>query len=219
LLNSSFRRKGQFQQNYWQILDLYEQQSPLPFYHDFWGVPFSAAAARQDWTNHSDHSKLLYIMLNAERISYRRLGPQPHMQVSESFSLAHWNLIADLARLLETELGHRGIAGPGLRAKVLGMNPAGQPGFNAAITALRGAHHANNPADFNHHFPALRDIIANVAEPLVRRIAAAALLAGVTRNQVQHQVDTGMVIFTDRGAAVFVADVLLCLCRLNSWTA
>jgi hypothetical protein len=39
---------------------------------------------------------------------------------------------------------------------------------------------------------------------------AAACLAGVTRNQVQHHVDKDMIIFKDREAAIFTADVLLC---------
>lgn len=209
---------GLFQQNYWQILDLYEQDSPLPFYNDFWGVPFSSAAARQDWTNLSDHSKLLYIMLHAERISYRRLGPQRHMAVSESFGLSHWNLIADLARLLETELGHRRIMGNGLRSMITdGVNNSPVAGFKAAMNAIRAAHPVNNSCEFNTHFGNIRAIISGTTEPPGRRIAAAAYLAGVTRNQVQHHVDTGMIIFTDRAAAVFTAEVLLCLCRIDTW--
>lgn len=205
-----------FRRNFWDLLDLYQQQAPLTLYQELWGVPFSAAEARQAWAGLSDHSKLLYIVVTAERISYRRLGPEPDWPVSDSFALSYWNLIADLARLLETELLHHGFNQNGLRSKILAM---GGPiaGFTAAVNALHGQHPVSDPAEFDVHFPPLRTIITDANETQVRRVAAAALLAGVTRNQVQHQVNQGMIIYTDREAAVFTADTLLTLCRLSRW--
>jgi len=212
-----------FQQNFWQILDLYEQQNPLPLYNTFWGVPFGSAAAKHDWTHLTDHSKLLYIIVNAERISFRRLSAQPHMAVSESFGLSYWNLIADLTRLLETEIRNRGIAGQGLQAQVLHhiLNSpiAGFHGIVQGPGSLSAHHLVNSPVRFNAHFAAIRNIITNATETREKRIAAAAYLAGVARNQVQHQVETTMVIFHDRAAAIFTAQVLLCLCRLDAWAA
>ncbi|WP_437230206.1 tetratricopeptide repeat protein [Planctomicrobium sp. SH661] len=209
---------GLFVANYWNLLDLYEAEQPMPLYSEFWGTPFGTASSRHDWTALSDHSKLLYIVLNAERISYRRLGPHPHMPTSESFSLSYWNLIADLVRLLETELTERHVIGNGLWSKIVsGVNNSPVAGFKPAITSISNGHVVKNTADFNIHFPALRTIILDPHETQPRRIAAAACLAGVTRNQVQHHVDTGMVIFSDRAAAVFTAEVLLCLCRVDAW--
>lgn len=150
---------GLFQQNYWDVLNLYEQEQPLPLYTTFWGTAFGAVAARQDWGNLSDHSKLLYVVLNAERISYRRLSAEPHLAVSDSFGLAYWNLIADLVRLLETELTEDGIIGNGLWSKIVGgVNHSPIAGFKPAITAISGAHVVKNTPDFNHHFPLLRTI-------------------------------------------------------------
>jgi tetratricopeptide (TPR) repeat protein len=208
---------GLFQHNFWKTLDLYEQESPLLYHNDFWGIPFSAAEARQVWNSLSEHSRLLYIMVNAERISYRRLMPQPNVPRSESFSLSHWNLIADLSRLIETELGNRGMAASGLRASVLTKVNGPLAGFKHEVTALNTKLLVHNSSDYNTHFPAYRIAIADAGRARESRIAAAALFAGVTRNQVQHQVDASMVIFTDRAAATFTADVLLSLCRIDRW--
>jgi len=123
-----------FQRNFWDSLDWYERKAPLRLYADFWGDSFSAAKAQVDWAGLSEHSKLLYIMVNAERISYHRLTSQPNWPRSESFSLSHWNLIADLSRLIETELGNRGVAAVGLRAKVLQIgNHSPVAGFSGRL--------------------------------------------------------------------------------------
>ena len=207
-----------FQQNFWNTLDVYEQEFPLRLYPDFWGTPFSATEARQDWSHLSEHSKLLYIMINAERISYCRLMPQPSWPRSESFSLSHWNLIADLSRLIETELGVRGMAARGLCSSVLSkVNNSPVAQFKNEVTALHAKLPVHNTNDYNAYFPRYYTAITDANRTRESRIAAAALLAGVTRNQVQHQVDTGMVIFTDRAAAIFTVDVLLSLCCLDRW--
>jgi hypothetical protein len=209
---------GLFQQNYWAIIDLYHQQQPLAFYQDFWATPFNAAAAQSDWAALLDDTKLLYIVLNAERISYRRLTAQPGWPISQSFGLSNWNLIADLSRLLETELSNKGMNQQGLRAKVLhGVNHSPVADFHAEVTALHAAHSVNTTADFIHHFPAYWARITNVALTREQRIAAAAVFAGVIRNQVQHSVDTSLPLFNDRAASTFTSDVLLTLCRHNAW--
>ena len=207
-----------FQRNFWDILDSYEQESPLKLYADFWGTPFGAANAQVDWHRLSEHSKLLYIVVNAERISYQRLTPQPQWPISESFSLSYWNLIAALSRLIETELGKRGFNTAGLRGKVLQIGKHSPvAGFGSEVAALHAALRVEDVTDYNTHFPQYRTAIIDVSQTREKRIAAAALFAGVTRNQVQHQVDTGMIIFTDREAATFTADVLLSLCCLDGW--
>ena len=209
---------GLFQHNFWRTLDLYEQKSPLTFYSDWWGTAFGSSAAQQDWASLSRHSRLLYIIVNAERISYSRLAPQSNWPISESFSLSYWNLIADLSRLLETELRERNMAEHGLRGGVLyDINSSPLSGFKAEVKALHDAEPVNNTTDYNQRFPAYRNAITDPARSRENRIAAAALFAGVTRNQVQHQVDKGMVIFTDRGAAIFTADVLLSMCCIDRW--
>ena len=68
-------------------------------------------------------------------------------------------------------------------------------------------------------FPYIQGILREPAQSKAKKIATAAYLAGATRNQVQHQVDTGMVIFRDREAAVDTVDALLSLCRLDGWVA
>jgi hypothetical protein len=209
---------GLFQQSYWNVLDLHNQHAPLALYQAFWGVPFGGAAAQADWGTLSDHTKLLYIILNAERVGLRRLTPQPGWPVSESFGLSSWNLIADLARLLETELGQKGMNQQGLRAKVLhGVNNSPVNNFKAEVTALHGQLGVDTTAEFILHFPAYRARISDHALPTHQRIAAAALFAGVIRNQVQHSVNKSLAIFNDRAAAAFTADALLCLCRHTSW--
>ena len=65
----------------------------------------------------------------------------------------------------------------------------------------------------------VRAVVDDPAETRKQKIAAAAYLVGATRNQVQHQVDTTMVIVTVRSAAVFTPAAPLSLRRLNLWVA
>jgi hypothetical protein len=207
-----------FQHNFWKTLDRYEENSPLTFYFEWWSTAFGSGAAQQDWGHLSEHSKLLYIIVNAERISYSRLEPRPGWPISESFSLAYWNLIADLSRILETELRERNMAAKGLRAGVLSdINNSPLSGFKTEVTRLHAAEPINTTSDYNQRFPAYHTAITDPTRPRETRIAAAALFAGATRNQVQHQVDKSMVIFTDRESAIFTADVLLSLCCIDRW--
>lgn len=208
-----------FRVNFWEGLDRYEEKFQLALYGDFWLTAFGSASATRDWKNLSENSKLLYIVVNAERISYSRLNPEPDMPVSEGFSLAYWNLIADLSRILETEFRHRKLISgkesllTGVLQKVNG--PIAQ--FGKLANSHFSGHTVGSPADFNTHFSYYHQCVQDQGATRDSRIAAAAVLAGVTRNQVQHQVDRAMVTFTTRRAAVFTADVLLCLCNLDSW--
>ncbi len=209
-----------FDRNYWQVIDLFEQQESLTFYQVFWNTPFGKAVAKDDWHGLTDNSKLLYIMIGAERIRYVRLKSQPDWNGHDSVGLSYWNLIADLARLLETEIRLRGIVGGGLNGMVLhGIQNSPVANFHAEVSNFNNAHPINSPATFNAHFPHLRTVIENPAETRERRLACAAYLAGSVRNQVQHQVDTTMVVYTDRSAAVLTVNALLSLCRLRDWVA
>jgi hypothetical protein len=212
-----------FQKNFWDILDLYQNQHPLELYQEFWATPFGSAAAQADWNGLSDHSKLNYIMINAERTSHRRLRAEPHMPMSQSIGLAYWNLISDLARLLETELSQKGFAQVGLLSKILSginaNNVTQHVGFRTEVNRLHGQHGVTNPAAFNAAYPDLHTRISDPHLALPLRIAAAAYLAGAIRNQVQHQVEITMTIFTDRAAAEFTTNTLLTLCRTVAWVA
>jgi len=208
-----------FRRNFWEGLDSFEKESPLSLYGEFWLIPFGSTAALDDWRSLSDNSKLLYIVVNAERLSYSRLQPQPGLPVSESFSLAYWNLIADLSRILETEFRHRNLISgrEGLLAGVLQKVNGPISDFGRLAVSHHTGHCVNSPTDFNSHFRYYQQSVRDVGATRASRIAAAAVLAGVTRNQVQHQVDRGMVTFVDRTAALFTVDVLVSLCRLDQW--
>jgi hypothetical protein len=208
-----------FRRNFWEALDRFEKESPLSLYDELWHTPFGSAAALNDWKGLSDNSRLLYIVVNAERISYSRLRPQPDVPVSESFSLAYWNLIADLSRVLETEFRQRNLisGNEGLLAGVLQKVNGPISNFGRLADSHHTGHCVDSPTDFNAHFSYYQQAVRDVGGARESRIAAAAVLAGVTRNQVQHQVDRGMVTFANRKAAQFTVDVLLSLCRLDQW--
>lgn len=208
-----------FRLNFWEALDRFEKESPLSLYDELWQTPFGSAAALNDWKRLSDNSKLLYIVVNGERMSYNRLRSQPDVPVSESFSLAYWNLLADLSRVLETEFRERNLISgeEGLFTGVLQKVNGPISGFRRFVNSHHTGHTVGSPAEFNSHFGYYQQSIADAGETRESRIAAAAVLAGVIRNQVQHQVDRTMVTFVDRRAAQFTVDVLLSLCRLDQW--
>jgi hypothetical protein len=211
-----------FKNNFWQVVDLYQQESPLAIYDELWPVRYGSASAMADWTTLKKQSRLLYLICTAERIDLRRLRAIPGLPVSNSFGLACWTLTSNLCRLIETELIARNVSGRGLRAKVLhGIVGSHSPitTFHSVVTHLDNAHKVGSPTEFNTHFPAIRHAIEDGSKPRDSRVAAAAYLAGVARNQVQHQVDDKMVLFCDRGAAMFTIDVLMCLCRIGEWAS
>ncbi|MCH8150362.1 MAG: hypothetical protein IH987_20690, partial [Planctomycetes bacterium] len=108
-----------FDRSYWNLIDLFEQEQPLDLYQDFWNTAYGTTSAKADWNALSENSKLLYIVLGAERIRYTRLKTQPNWNGADSIGLSYWNLIADLVRLLETEVREMGIVGGGLNDMVL----------------------------------------------------------------------------------------------------
>ncbi len=209
-----------FKKNFWDNLDRFQGRHPLLHFKTFWDVDFGSVEAIKDFKKLSVNSKLNYIMVNAERMGFYlpRLKAIPHWNGAESVGLSYWNLIADLCRLLETELTERGITNEGLNSKVLsGLSRSPLPGFGSYVNSLHGVHPIKNWRDFNLHFPCLKSLICDATLPKERRIMTAAYLAGATRNQVQHGVEKQMLIFKDRGDAAFTADVFLALCRWDGW--
>jgi len=78
-----------FDRNYWNLIDLFEQDEPLSLYQQFWNVPYGKDAAKDDWHALSEHSKLLYIVTGAERIRYLRLKSQPPWNGADSVGLSN----------------------------------------------------------------------------------------------------------------------------------
>lgn len=54
--------------------------------------------------------------------------------------------------------------------------------------------------------------------PRADRIHRAIYLLYATRNQVQHHVDRGLILYRSIPAAAFITHVLFTLCRLDTWT-
>lgn len=153
-------RNPLFERNFWDVIDLAAQRYPVPLYEDFWGTRFDKAAAMADWDGLSDHSKVLYLMANGQRVRYRQLADQAAWDGSGSLALVYWTLVADLARLLETELKHRTgdtrTLYPVLRDN-FHHTPWGD--LSAAFTALHATHNVSDPASYTAAFPSLRAVI------------------------------------------------------------
>jgi hypothetical protein len=177
---------------------------------------------RGSWRRVSANSKLLFLINIAQRIRYKQLLTQSKYPKSKSLSLSYWNLCADLSRLLETEVARRAKPAPAsYKLYILltqGFTSTTHGDISAEIVKLYAARKVNSTASFNAHFPAIRADIENTALPLLTRISNAVYLLYATRNQVQHHVDKRMILYKDPETAVFTADVLLSLCRLDSWT-
>jgi hypothetical protein len=127
-------------------------------------------------------------------------------------------LTADLRRLLETELKRRTGDNRPLHP-VLSKNFHGTPlgDISGEFVRFHGVYGVNSPATLNVHFPAIRAAIENPALGRLERVSSAAHLVYATRNQVAHQVDMGMELFTRLDSTRFTSDVLLSLCRLRDW--
>lgn len=211
-------RNELFERNFWNTIDASVGLYPVGIYEEFWQTPFNRAAAMADWNGLSDHSKILYVMANAQRVRYRQLATRSGWDGSASMALVYWTLAADLARLLETELKHRTgdnrTLFPVLRDN-FHNTPLGD--LSADFAALHGVYGVSNPATYNAAFPTLRIVIEDAARPRRERVANAIYLLYATRNQVAHQVDLGMELFTQPASTRFTSDVLLALCRLRDW--
>lgn len=102
---------------------------------------------------------------------------------------------------------------------MLSNNFANSPVGNLAVKfgQLHGTYAVNSPATYNAAFPTIRVAIENTNNAPLDRIGHAVYLLYCTRNQVAHQVDIGMELFTQPNSTRFTSDVLLSLCRLRDW--
>lgn len=208
-----------FERNFWDTINASVGTYPLTIYQNLWGTPFNKAAAMADWGDLSGHSKTLYILAKAQRIRYRQLATRSGWDGSDSMALFYWTLAADLGRLLETEIKHR-TGDTNTLCRVLSNNFAHSPvggDLGAEFRRLHGIYGVNTPATYNTAFPAIRTAIENAALSKLERVGHAVYLLYATRNQVAHQVDIGMELFTTPDSTRFTSDVLLSLCRLKDW--
>ena len=93
-----------FEKNFWDRIDGEGKRFPVMGYKELWNVDYDKTAAKADWDKLSNNSKLLYIITVARRMRYRLLAEETTSNGANSLHLAHWNLTADLARIIETEL-------------------------------------------------------------------------------------------------------------------
>ncbi len=207
-----------FERNFWNTIDASAEQYPLAIYEELWRTPFNKAAAMADWDGLTGHSKILYIMANARRVRYRQLAERSRWDGSDSLALVYWTLAADLARLLETELKRRTGDNRTL-FPVLADNfhrtPLGD--LSTDFVNLHDAYGVSDPASYNAAFPPIRTAIQDASRPRRERVSNSIYLHYATRNQVAHQVDIGMELFTAPASTRFTSDVLLSLCRLRDW--
>jgi len=214
----SVYRNELFERNFWIVIDAAAGSYPLAIYQDLWNTPFNKVAAMGDWDGLSDHSKTLYILANAQRIRYRQLARRSGWDGSDSMALLYWTLAADLGRILETELKHR-------TGDTRTLHPLLSNNFNATpvgnlsaeFVRLHGIYGVNSPTTYNAAFPAIRTAIENAGFNRLERVGHTVYLLYATRNQVAHQVDIGMELFTQPESTRFTSDVLLSLCRLRDW--
>jgi hypothetical protein len=219
---SIFLNEELFDPNFWNTLDAVEEQNPLVIHQDLWGKPYSKDAAKKAWRKLSGYSKLLYIISAARRVHLLQLEAGSGWNGSHSLRVGYWNLIADLSRLLETEVKRRADIAP---PKPWQLKTLLKQGFTATqrgdISTLVGgfmnARNVHNTATFNAHYPAIKSDVLDAAKPKLERISNAVHLFYVTRNQVQHHIDRKLVLYENVDEAKFTSNVLLSLCRLSSW--
>lgn len=214
-----------FEKNFWDRIDREAKRSPVMGYKELWGVNYDKTTAKADWDKLSDNSKLLYVITVAQRMRYRRLAEEATWNRANSLHLAHWNLTADLARIIETELKPRKQCPPESQANTLGAvlvqcfeHTTKPSNLSQRQINLHSKHAAKDTATINAAFPNIRKEIEQ-GEKWEDRIASAVYLLRANRNQVAHSVDDSMVLFTDPEAAKFTVDVLLSLCRVGGWTS
>ena len=93
-----------FEKNFWDRINRDAKKFRVMGYKELWGVDYDKTTAKDDWDKLSDNSKLLYVITVAQRMRYRQLADEAAWTGANSLHLAHWNLTADLARIVETEL-------------------------------------------------------------------------------------------------------------------
>jgi hypothetical protein len=212
-----------FDRNYWDTVDAAASHYPIALYEQLWSVRWAKKTIKRNWWRVSSHSKLLLLVNIAQRIRYRQLADQSLFPKSASLSLAYWNLCADLARLLETEVGRRAKPTP-TTYKLYEMLTQGFAttkvgNISVEIVKLHALYKVKSTKTFNAAFPMIRAAIENPNFLSLERVSNALYLFYATRNQVQHHVDRRMILYKDVETSIFTADVLLTLCRLDSWTA
>lgn len=216
--NMSIYEHGLFKKDYWETMELALQADLNGPYQELWASTFNRAAAKADWKGLTDDSKLLFIFALARRIRARQIARRSNWEHSSSISLTYWNLIADLARLLETETKVKSTAPGQLYAMLTqGFKAVGIGDLSALIASLHNTHKVNDTASFNAAFPTIRTEILDKVKPSQHRISHAVYLFYASRNQVAHKVDSEMVLYSDVEAAKFTADVLFSLCHLSGW--
>ena len=75
----------------------------------------------------------------------------------------------------------------------------------------------NNPATYNQAFPRFEQRSRIRRNHHWNGSDTQSISSDATRNQVAHQVDIGMELFTKPDSTRFTSDVLLTLCRLRDW--
>jgi hypothetical protein len=222
-------RSRVFELNVWDRIADLAAQYPLAGYKELWGTNYDKAAARADWEKLSDNSKLLYVITALRRMRYRELSDSTTWTGASSLHLAHWNLSADLSRVVETELKRRKQCPPPKSSATKPISTLGQlldqcfhhttkpANLSQLQIALHAKHKVTDSATFDSAFPAIRKEIEQ-ATAWEDRVANAVYVLRAARNQVAHSVDDSMLLFKDPSAATFVVDVLLSLCRVGDWT-
>jgi hypothetical protein len=207
-----------FERNFWDTIDASVGTHPMPIYQQLWGTLYSKVAAIADWNDLSGHSKTLYVLASAQRIQYRQLASRSNWDGSNSMALFYWTLAADLGRILETELKYRTKSMDTLHP-LLSKNFSNSPVGNLAVKfgQLHSTYAVKTPPTYTAAFPTIRNAIENTNNSPLERIGHAVYLLYATRNQVAHQVDIGMELFTQPDSTRFTSDVLLSLCRLKDW--
>jgi hypothetical protein len=219
-----FRTFDLFDRNFWHDIDRKAAAHPLPVYRTLWGIDFGSGAAKDDSKKLSYNSTLLYLIALARRMRYHQLAKETTWVGANSLHLAHWNLSADLGRLLETEMKKRcpppplGARKPTLLSLLLQcFHHTTKPvDLSKLQEDLHKVHKVSDSSTFDAAFPILRNEIECGTRDV--RIANAVYLLGATRNQVAHGVDDSIVLFKDPSAAAFTVDVLLSLCHVEGWT-
>jgi len=211
-----------FDRNFWDTVQAAAGTYPITLYRDFWGEDWGKRSAKRNWWRVSSHSKLLFLINIAQRIRYRQLADQSRFANSKSLAQGYWNLCSDLARLLETDIRRRAkLPAPKpyqlYRLLTQGFAATSIGNVSNEVSVLHATHKVNSTKTFNAAFPSIRGSIENQTLPRLTRISNAVYLFYATRNQVQHNVDRRMMFYRDPETAAFTSDVLLTLCRLDSW--
>lgn len=218
-------RSTLFEENFWDRVDRHAKQFPVAGYKELWGVDFDKSAAKDDWDELSDNTKLLYLITVAQRMRYRQLANEASWDEAKSLHVAHWNLLADLGRVVETELKRKKQCPTGSAANTLGAlleqcfrHTAKPPNVSQLQIQLHQKHKVTDPPTFDAAFPDIRKETEQAAT-WNDQIANAVYLLRAVRNQVAHSVDDSTVLFKRPNDATFAVDVLLALCRVDSWTS